>query len=1573
MSRTDPLHLPPGYQELAVLTQRPGVRVVRALWEGREVAVRIEAGLSEVRAELEVLAALEGDGLARLVDHGALPGGGGYVTTEWISGVPLADLRGQRTDRELGRIVARLALAVGRLHRAGFVHGDLKAENVLVVEGDQPVLLDFGLAGRVGDQGPVRGSYFHLAPERLLGHAIDSRCDVFALGVTLAALLAPFAADARSFHGRFPAEPFAVAAGLDLPALPEWSRDLIASATDRDPARRPHDADWIAETLAGRLGGLRRRRVAPPRLAWPPLSAGREDFVRARARHLRAGHQQLEVWTFPDSEEAGRVGRASALHLSLAGDAVRGVDFAAAQDCRDGLALDQFVRDRAAGQGLAIGWGFEGGLGARLLRALIGANARRERARWILCVPADADLPPECVVRAFPPLDEASVVAQLRSWLPGSNDDALAALGERVHAESQGCAARAEELIAAVAQEGWIRHTRDGLQLRSGQLPDHLGRVRRRGEATCDALPPAARQCLAALVVHAEPCPRAALAAVVDLTSADLAAAITPLIEAGCLVAEGAALVLRHPIPHREELRLSIDDWEALHRRWADQRGDRAALVHRWLAGDGPAGAALRERIVALRDSGLPEGALAELDRIREHWFRSREAPPCWVDGEALLAWSRLGNLAQLDRLARRLEQDPDPRARSYALRGRAREAALRHDHRLADEKYREAAEVDPDAYAEATIARARIAFEARDDATLRALLAELPDGERAAAVNLRALVAMSELRLGHVDEARAGLEESLAECRRLGETAHEPSILLNMAILQRRTAKPLQAIEVAELSLKGYEQLGDLAGIARVQLLLGGAWREAGYPLRSEQVLVECASLRERLGDTLGAARARGVLGLALAERGHALAALQALEDGQRVLAAAGVSAEADLLAGHAQLAAVRLGREVEHGIPTGAIGARIALLRGELDDARASLHREVEAEGRDAAEARRLLAQLESADSAGEALLELLASGGGVAPLMALARQEEVRGRDDRAARAAIAAQARAERDEERNAAAGLARACVARATAGCTDEEARAWLEHLLGVPDPAPDEVAHWNPDLDEDEDVDLYRLLEINQRLVDQRDLPQLLGEIVEAALEVTGAERGFLALEEDGELHLDLALDSIRGDLDPEEIEVSQTVLRETLEGGATLRVSNAAADPVLASAPSVAALELRSILCCPFRVEERVRGVIYLDHRVREGAFDARAARLLELLAGQAALAIRQRRRVEEIEALNGALGREVATRESDLRAAQRVLAQSGLTVPIDGLVGESEPMVRVHELLRRIAGSDLSVLVAGESGTGKELAARALHMLSRRNDGPFITENCAALPATIVESELFGHTKGAFTGAEHDRPGLFERADGGTLFLDEVGELPLDLQAKLLRVLETRELRRLGSEEVLRVDFRLVAATNRDLAVEVEAGRFRGDLMYRLDAVRVELPSLAERLDDLPLLIEHFLRLQRAKDGVRRRCSPAVLGALSAREWPGNVRELANEIARLCVLEAGDLQDPQLIRPSRIARTRTGGPGPIRPLAELEKEAILGAVARCNGSKGRAAQLLGVSRAKVFQRWKEWHGESE
>jgi len=296
--------------------------------------------------------------------------------------------------------------------------------------------------------------------------------------------------------------------------------------------------------------------------------------------------------------------------------------------------------------------------------------------------------------------------------------------------------------------------------------------------------------------------------------------------------------------------------------------------------------------------------------------------------------------------------------------------------------------------------------------------------------------------------------------------------------------------------------------------------------------------------------------------------------------------------------------------------------------------------------------------------------------------------------------------------------------------------------------------------------------------------------------------------------------------------------------------------------------------------------------------------------------------------------------------------------------LVGNSESMREVYSLIEQVAPSSASVLITGESGTGKELVARSIHKMSPRKGAPFIAINCSAIPETLMESELFGHEKGAFTGAASRRQGCFELANTGTLLLDEIAEMPPLLQAKLLRVIEERSLRRLGSKQELRVDVRLVAATNRDPEEAVHAGSLRSDLLYRLNVIRIHLPPLKDRKEDLPLLAQHLVtQLAEKHKRPARFLSPAAISALQFHAWPGNVRELRNVIERAVVICSAEQIERHHFAPYPIEQrerlrdedTMTFPVG--TPLEEVERQMILRTLTKTNNNKTRAAELLGIS----------------
>ena len=310
--------------------------------------------------------------------------------------------------------------------------------------------------------------------------------------------------------------------------------------------------------------------------------------------------------------------------------------------------------------------------------------------------------------------------------------------------------------------------------------------------------------------------------------------------------------------------------------------------------------------------------------------------------------------------------------------------------------------------------------------------------------------------------------------------------------------------------------------------------------------------------------------------------------------------------------------------------------------------------------------------------------------------------------------------------------------------------------------------------------------------------------------------------------------------------------------------------------------------------------------------------------------------------------------------------------------IVGSSRALQDAVERVRQVAPSNATILLTGETGTGKELFAQMIHQNSRRPKGPFVPVHCAAIPANLLESELFGHEKGAFTGAAERRAGRFESADGGTLFLDEIGEIDAPTQVKLLRFLETRSIERLGSHKAIPLDLRLVCATNRDLAAMVREGKFREDLYYRLAVVPLRLPSLRERRDDIPLLLAHYLRKFAAENGVAApRLSPAAAAILCDHAWPGNIRELRNAAENLVVLHPGkEIQpadlDPRLRQPAAApaAATAPTGAAGAHPLdrEENEKRLLREALAQAHGNRTKAAELMGISRRTLHRKLVQW-----
>ncbi|HTC87368.1 MAG TPA: sigma 54-interacting transcriptional regulator [Bryobacteraceae bacterium] len=470
--------------------------------------------------------------------------------------------------------------------------------------------------------------------------------------------------------------------------------------------------------------------------------------------------------------------------------------------------------------------------------------------------------------------------------------------------------------------------------------------------------------------------------------------------------------------------------------------------------------------------------------------------------------------------------------------------------------------------------------------------------------------------------------------------------------------------------------------------------------------------------------------------------------------------------------------------------------------------------------------------------------------------------------------------------------------------------------------------------------DLNALLLISKAVNSVRGLEALEKQLLESIFTVAPADRAAILLCDHGteEWSSVFGWDRRAGPNQP--VQVSRTIVTQVLSDGVAVLSNDVPADDSFSDTASIIERRIRSVLAVPLEVFDRIMGVIYLDASNPEARFDENHLQLLTAIGSIAAAALDNARRMESLEQENRRLQDEISLEHN--------------------MVGDSPRMRDVYQFIARVAPRDITVLVFGESGTGKELVARAIHRTSSRANKPCVAINCAALAETLLESELFGHEKGAFTGAIAQKKGKLEIAEGGTVFLDEIGELAPLLQAKLLRVLQEREFERVGGTRTIKLDVRLVTATNRDLEEEVKKGRFREDLFYRLNVVSLRMPALRERREDIPLLASYFAakfsqRSNRPVLGV----SPHARTCLVNYDWPGNVRELENAIERAVVLGSADMILPEDLPEAVLEKAESAGASMTAfhdSLREAKKQLILNAFEQAQGSYTEAAKLLGL-----------------
>ncbi len=473
---------------------------------------------------------------------------------------------------------------------------------------------------------------------------------------------------------------------------------------------------------------------------------------------------------------------------------------------------------------------------------------------------------------------------------------------------------------------------------------------------------------------------------------------------------------------------------------------------------------------------------------------------------------------------------------------------------------------------------------------------------------------------------------------------------------------------------------------------------------------------------------------------------------------------------------------------------------------------------------------------------------------------------------------------------------------------------------------------------------MVKLSEFNQKLLEIRSVPDQIRALLDAVIEVTHAAKGFVILLDNGQPRVAAARNVDGSDLAGDISHLSDSIIQQCIETRKPIIVSDALNDTMFRGAQSVMSLKLCSVMVAPLISQGQMLGLIYVGNDNVVSLFEESSLDVLAIFAGQASLILQN------------------AILMDELTLDKRRMVEALDDKRFGDIIGSCPSLLDVFSKVEKVAGTDISVLITGETGTGKELIAREIHRRSPRSKGPFVVVNCGAIPENLMESELFGHVRGAFTGAVATRTGKFQQADKGTLFLDEIGEMPLSLQVKLLRALQERVVMKVGDSKGERVDIRIVAATNRDLVEEIQQNNFREDLFYRLNVVNLHLPPLRERGEDVVVIGKYLLHKYVAEYAVNvKGFTPGALAAMRKYNWPGNVRQLENRIKKALVLADKTLVGPEDLDLFAEALKE------IVPLSEAREDFtrryILEVLEQNSGNRTKTARDLGVDPRTIFR----------
>ncbi|MBN1608205.1 MAG: sigma 54-interacting transcriptional regulator [Polyangiaceae bacterium] len=1583
------------YEVLAALGRGGTGSVLRArdLLRGQEVALKLlrldrAEALETFRAEFRALSRLVHPNLVSVYDFGRARFArqpSAYYTAALIRGQPLDRFATHRSWPEVRRALGGGLRGLGVLHRVGLRHGDFKPANLLVDADGHATLIDLG-ASDSPPRGTVSGTLGRIAPELLDGQAGDARADLYAVGVTLRELAA-------------------------LVEIPEDAARLAERLVDPDPGGRPPD---VAEVLAAlgeqddelRLIGRCERRW----LGRDAVGSAATALVARLVRHQKG--PRVLVLHGPEGS-----GRSRAL-----------------EECKwlAQLELQVIEADASVPRGvesMLIGPVAEGAPPAGLSSVLLARQRFAAAAEPTVFVLDDADLLDAgqtqllwTFAHAVQPDDPIGLVLATTHPVADVPEQGhcieLGPLGETEIRSWVGANAP-KRLVAELLRTsgGWPGEIATLLSLvQSGSEPllslvaqtpgvaAHRDRVAR--------LTPEARRCLLACALSDG---TIELAVLYELRVGY--GAVAELQAAGWVVREGSGLRLTR-MADAARLPASVDP-------------ELTRSVHRDLAEhwDRTAPDLLAKRVRHWALAGAPDLAEALLGGAEDRFARDpaglrRAAEDLLTvrpSEQALLLASELCELAGDPARALQLAQQclalgpaddrlrrAETRAGSSALRLGSAAESLTHLRRAA------ALATDPEDRAEVADLTCRALIQSGDygaavdlavealawtkrptlaahleedlglgssylgrDDQARTHLARAEQTAKASGsirdqVRITGDRAIHEFRTGHFDTAEQYHQRALELADQHGLLDQVSSCALNLGSVLHRRGNWGGALDSYEKGLVTARALGkvrtrvtlhydlaqlhaDIGQFERAELELGRARAEAdpaGLPFLSALCTMLAGELALARGDA-GTARERLTLARSLLE-GHR--ADRELADVELALAEVGL-AERDAVAAQAGLEAARchVATSSAEDLQTRwlLLSARLRLEQTQPGAALPFLEAAAE-RARQSAE-QDLRAEIEAWSS------------------IALDRQQA-----PRAAR------------RHREQALELWERGAATLPLAMRDAFWRHPRRAILAAADKAdgaaPSQEA--GPSVRERQ---LERLLGIYRRLGSSLKVREVLETAMDAAIELTGAERGFVIVkpetfagsERTQPLRIAVARSIDRERVGRSALKISRSIAERVMRTAEPLLTAEAQADARLSTKESVVALGLKSVACVPIPGPAGVLGALYLDNRFQRGRFSQADLKLLTAFADQVGIALTKARLYGELEARSRELEKERAriaemlaerSREVDRLNEQIRAVRERFDTPEQhaGIVGRSAAMQRVFSMIPRVSSSPLTVLIQGESGTGKELVARAIHDEGPRAAAPFVSVNCAAVPEALLESELFGHVRGAFTGADRNRVGLLVHAGDGTLLLDEIGELPLSMQAKLLRVLQEREVMPLGSTRAVPVAARILSATNRRLREEVVAGRFREDLFYRLAVVEITLPPLRERLEDIPLLSRRLLE-QRAQAQNRKAptLSSAALRKLMSASWPGNVRQLENVLSQALLFCSGDVIDADDVALPTAAEAAS--PRGHRHYALAEAAEIAAALAATRYNAAEVSRRLGIPRTSLYRKLKLYGLERE